>query len=198
MARPVAGGQERLLLDPRTMAKTGQHAAIDYFVPSPDGRYVAVGVSLGGSENSVLHVVETAEGRVLGKSISRTEAAQLSWADDSTGFYFSRLHAMDPGSAASTKYDDVRVYFHRLGSDDASDTPVFGPDVTADPALPRSSRVAVSVVRGTKMLLASQVSGVVETRAMWVRRSGSEWWDMRTVCWRSPSTTVQLTYFQTS
>jgi prolyl oligopeptidase len=170
MTRAVSGGAEQLLLDPSTMAETGKHAAIDYFVPSPDGRYVAVGVSLGGSENSVLYVLETATGKRMSEAISRAQEAQPSWTDDSKGFYFSRLQLMAPGAAASTKYDNMRVYFHRLGTEETSDVPVFGPDITKDPVLPKYGEVSVAVVPGTKMLLAEQVTGVVESPALWVRR----------------------------
>ena len=41
------------------------HRAIDWYVPSPDGRHAACGVSKGGSERSTLHLVETATGRLL-------------------------------------------------------------------------------------------------------------------------------------
>jgi prolyl oligopeptidase len=174
--RPVAGGEARLLLDPATMATSGQHAAIDYFVPSPDGKYVAVGVSLGGSEDSTLHVLEAASGKLLSEALTRAQSAQPSWADDSHGFYFSRLQAMAPGAAASTKYDNRRVYFHRLGSEETSDVAVFGPDITTDLNLPRNGEVYAQVVPGTKLLLASQVSGVVETPAYWVRHTeGGPW-----------------------
>ena len=176
MVRAVTGGTARLLLDPATMATDGKHAAIDYFVPSPDAKYVAVGVSLGGSENSVLHVVDTATGKLMGEAISRAQEASPSWTDDSQGFYFARLQVMAEGVAASTKYDNMRVYFHRLGAEEASDVPVFGPDFTADPVLPKNGNVAVQVVTGTKLLLASQVSGVVETRAFWLRRAEAGPW----------------------
>src|SRR5580704_12594322 len=152
MTRPVAGGTERLLLDPATMASGGQHAAIDYVVPSNDAKYVAVGVSLGGSENSVLHVIETATGKLLAESISRAQSASPSWADDGSGFYFSRLQPMAPDAAPSTKYENMRVYFHKLGTGEAADTPVFGPDITTDPALPKSGHVAIRIVHGTQML----------------------------------------------
>ncbi len=174
--RPVAGGEGRLLLDPATMATAGQHAAIDYFVPSPDSRLVAVGISLGGSENSTLHVLEVASGKLLTESISRAQSAAPSWTNDSKGFYFARLQAMAPGAPASTKYDNRRVYYHLLGSEEASDVPVFGPDVTTNLGLPKNGDVTVQVVPGTKMLLASQVSGVVETPAYWVRRTEDGPW----------------------
>lgn len=176
MTRAVAGGPSRLLLDPATLAEGGKHAAIDYFVPSPDGKYVAVGVSLGGSENSVLHVVETATGKLLSESISRAQEASPSWTDDAKGFYFTRLQAMAPGAPASTKYDNERVYYHRLGSAEDADQPVFGPDITTDPALPKNGNVFVAVVPETEMIVAGQTSGVVETPALWVRRTQSGPW----------------------
>ncbi len=157
MTRAVAGGPSRLLLDPATLAEGAKHAAIDYFVPSPNGKYVIVGVSLGGSENSVLHVIEVATGKLMNEAITRAQEAEPSWADDSQGFYFTRMQAMAPGAAASTKYDNERIYFHRLGASEESDQPIFGPDITTDPALPKNGNISAMVVPGTGLLLAAQV-----------------------------------------
>ncbi len=174
MIRAVAGGPSRLLLDPTTLAEGGKHAAIDYFVPSPNGKYVIVGVSLGGSENSVLHVIDVDNGKLMGEAITRAQEAEPSWADDSQGFYFTRMQAMAPGAPASTKYDNERVYFHRLGASEETDQPVFGPDITTDLALPKNGNIFAMIVPGTGLLLAAQVSGVVETPAVWLRSSDSE------------------------
>src|SRR5208282_6514358 len=87
-----------------------------------------------------------------------------------------RLQPMAPGAAASTKYDNERVYYHRLGASEESDRPVFGPDITTDPALPKNGNVFVSVVPGTGMIVTGQTSGVVETPALWVRRTESGPW----------------------
>jgi len=54
-------GKERLLLDPaKYPAPEGSHNAINYVSPSTDGKLVAVGVSPGGSEDSVIHTFKTA------------------------------------------------------------------------------------------------------------------------------------------
>jgi len=53
----------------------GKHYSIDYFQPSLDGVYVAYGISLGGSEESVLHVLQSSTGQVLPDSIDRAEFA---------------------------------------------------------------------------------------------------------------------------
>jgi prolyl oligopeptidase len=176
MTRAADGTNARLLLDPATLAATGSHAAIDYFEPSPDGRYVAVGVSLGGSENSVLHVIDVASGKLLEEAITRAQAAEPSWSDDNAGFYFARLRQMEPGAAAATKYDDMRVFYHRLGTPESADRPVFGPGLADSPDLPRRGNVFMRVVPGTGMVLAAQVSGVVETPALWLRHGDSGAW----------------------
>ena len=75
--RRAAGGNERLLVDPEKLpAPEGKHNAIDYFAPSPDNRYLAYGVSVGGSEESVLRVVEVASGKETGDVIDRANFAQ--------------------------------------------------------------------------------------------------------------------------
>ena len=176
MTRAVSGGPSRVLLDPATLAEGTKHAAIDYFQPSPDGAFVAVGVSLGGSENSVLHLVDVRLGKLLAEAISRTPHAEPSWTDDSKSFFYSRLQPMAAGAAAATKYDNGRVYLHRLGAAEDSDKAVFGPDVTTELRLPKNGNVAIEVVPGTAMLLGSQVSGVVETPAYWLRRSDAAPW----------------------
>src|SRR4030095_8760769 len=55
-------GSERLLLDPQTLTANSVHFSIDYFQASPDAKLIAVGISPGGSENSVLHVFEADSG----------------------------------------------------------------------------------------------------------------------------------------
>ena len=67
-------GAERLLIDPATLAiGSTTHYALDYYVPSWDGRYVAYGISAGGSEASTLHLMEVASGKVLAEAISRAD-----------------------------------------------------------------------------------------------------------------------------
>ena len=57
--RDRAGFEERLLVDPEPLTKDGVHYSIDYFQPSLDGTLVAYGMSPGGSEESVIHILET-------------------------------------------------------------------------------------------------------------------------------------------
>ena len=51
--------------------------AIDWFHPSNDGSLVAYGLSEGGTENSVLHVMRVDTGEVLSDRIANTRAASV-------------------------------------------------------------------------------------------------------------------------
>jgi prolyl oligopeptidase len=72
--RDAVGAPERVLVDPEKLTTPdGKHYSIDYFQPSLDGKYVAYGISPGGSENSILHVIETATAKVLADTIDRAQ-----------------------------------------------------------------------------------------------------------------------------
>ncbi|HEU4586968.1 MAG TPA: hypothetical protein VFR95_14535, partial [Gemmatimonadaceae bacterium] len=120
-------GRERILVDPaRLGTDTTTHMAIDYFYPSNDGRYVAVGLSPGGSEESVLHVFESATGRDIGERIDRAQFGTVSWRDDGRSFFYIRLQKLRPDAPPTDRYKRSLSYLHVLGADPESDTPVLG------------------------------------------------------------------------
>src|SRR5260370_8243341 len=65
-------GQEKTLFNPNLIGGEAQ-TAIDWNFPSWDGRSVAYGISQGGSENSVLHVLEVKGGAILDLAMPHTE-----------------------------------------------------------------------------------------------------------------------------
>ena len=71
-------GTERVLLDPaKYPAPAGAHNAISYYAPSWDGKMVAVGVSAGGSENAIIHIIEVDSGKELPETIDRARFQTL-------------------------------------------------------------------------------------------------------------------------
>ncbi|MBV8636557.1 MAG: prolyl oligopeptidase family serine peptidase [Candidatus Eremiobacteraeota bacterium] len=125
--RAMAGGPERLILNPDRFA-TGpnQHFTIDYFSPSLDGAYVGVGVSEGGSENTVMHVIETRSGRVLPDTIDRAKYVPPSWRGDGRSFYYFRTPKLPPNAPESEKDTKGVARLHRLGTDPEKDPAIFG------------------------------------------------------------------------
>src|SRR5215469_209461 len=125
--RDRVGSPERLLVDPEKLTTAeGKHFSIDYFQPSLDGKYVAYGISPGGSEDSVLHVLEASDGKVLPDVIDRAQFGPPSWLPDGKSFFMPRLQKLGPDAPATAKYQKIRVYRHTLGSDPEKDPQVFG------------------------------------------------------------------------
>jgi prolyl oligopeptidase len=135
--RDTLSSPERLLVDTEKMTTAdGKHYSIDYFQPSVDGAYVAYGISLGGSEESVLHVLQSATGKVLPDSIDRAEFASPSWLPDGKSFFYTRAQKLATDAPPTAKYQKLKVYRHTLGSDPDSEPLVFGfganPSVNVD------------------------------------------------------------------
>ena len=127
--RAGLAGKERLLVDPETVKDArGRHSAIDYFAPSPDNRYVAYGISPGGSEESVLHVLEVATGKETGEAIDRAQFGPPAWTDDNRLLY-NRLPKLAADAPRSDKYLRSSVYVHTLGADPERDRAILGPGI---------------------------------------------------------------------
>lgn len=121
-AKPVVDPN---LLDPRGIT------AIDWFAPSPDGKLVAVSLSVGGSEDGTAHVYEVATGKPVYEAIPRvqegTGGGSLAWDKDGKGFTYTRY----PRAGERPKADEnfyQQVYHHALGTPESRDTYSIGKD----------------------------------------------------------------------
>lgn len=110
-------GAETLVYDPEVLARaTGRPHAINWFSPSPDGRWVAVGVSAAGSEDAALRFIDTATGRQVGPTIPRALFGAASWSPDSRELYFHRMQALPPGAPPTDKYQRSTAVVMRPGA----------------------------------------------------------------------------------
>src|SRR5438034_836980 len=102
----ASGGQTHTLVDTKALIKAagGVPQAIDYFTASRDGKRVAVGISAGGSEASVLTVLDTATAATVAGPIDRAQWSQPSWTDNGSGLFLGRLQERRPGAAPTDKY----------------------------------------------------------------------------------------------
>jgi prolyl oligopeptidase len=109
-------GEERMLLDPDSdTAGGGAHSAIDYIRLSPAGRYIAVGVSQGGSEESVIRVMDTTTGKTMPERIDRAEYGNPAWRADGSSFFYNRFAAVAADAPETAKYLNSRLYLHHVG-----------------------------------------------------------------------------------
>jgi prolyl oligopeptidase len=121
--REQVNGQDRVLVDVNKMSTDGT-VALDWWFAAEDGKYVAYGTSASGSEESTLHLIESATGQVLPDTIERTRFASVAWLKDSSGFYYTR-HPKKGDVPAGEEVYHVKVFFHQVGSDPAKDPLIF-------------------------------------------------------------------------
>ncbi|MEP7241567.1 MAG: prolyl oligopeptidase family serine peptidase [Devosia sp.] len=92
---------------------------VDWWLPSPDGRCVAYGVSEGGGAQggiqlSRLGILDTGTGTPASRHIEHVAFGALAWLPDCSGFYYVA------GLQNAAVNPERRLFFHRLG-DDAPD-----------------------------------------------------------------------------
>jgi prolyl oligopeptidase len=128
VTRTRADATEQVVLDPNHAGLDGEvHQAIDWFVPSGDGRRVAAGVSFGGSEDSTLVVLDTATGAICDHSIPHARFGGLTWLPDNSGFLYKRFTPPPPRTGGATAWTPPYTYLHRLGSEPSRDAQILGP-----------------------------------------------------------------------
>jgi len=161
-------GEERLLVDPESVkAKEGEHYALDYYAPSPDNRYLAYGISPSGSEASVIHVLDVATGKETGDVIDRAQYAGPSWLPDGR-LEYSRLQKLAPDAPVTDKYQNQRVYLHKLGESPDNDVLLFGAGVSPLAAIDPTELVYASNPLGSSYVVALAINGVQREFKLWI------------------------------
>jgi prolyl oligopeptidase len=125
LMRQGLDGPDRVLIDPNTLNVEGT-TALDWYHPSDDGRFLAYGLSDGGTEESVLHVLDVDTGVLIEDRIPHTRAADVAWLPDNSGFYYTRYPAPGEVPPGEEHYHRA-VYLHRLGQQAAEDLLIFQP-----------------------------------------------------------------------
>ncbi|KAG0506107.1 MAG: Prolyl endopeptidase [Candidatus Udaeobacter sp.] len=146
---------EKVVLDPNVLDTKGT-TAIDWFVPSLDGKYVAMSLSKGGSEDGTLHFYETATGKALPDTIAHvqypTAGGSAAWNADGSGVYYTRFPRK--GERPDTDLNFYQqIYFHKLGTPDTEDKYSIGKD------FPRIAEIALAASRDGKYILATVANG---------------------------------------
>src|SRR5437016_4130339 len=107
------------LLDPNLLSEDGT-VAISTLAVSDDGRLLAYGTSASGSDWEEFRVRDVATARDLSDHLKWIKFSGASWTKDGAGFLYSRYP--EPTAKARTDVNRLqRLYYHRLGTDQAQD-----------------------------------------------------------------------------
>ena len=99
--------------------------------PSPDRRHIAYAVSQQGSDWGVMRIRRQSDGHDLPERLEGLLWSKATWTRDNGGFFYQRTQRAEAG--ARTMLRAAAVYYHRLGSSQTDDVPVFRtPEATTD------------------------------------------------------------------
>ncbi|MGA8482434.1 MAG: prolyl oligopeptidase family serine peptidase [Chthoniobacterales bacterium] len=146
---------ERAICDPNLIDSAGA-TAIDWFVPSPDGKLVAVSLSKSGSEDGDLYFFSVADGKqspeVLKHVQYPTAGGSAAWTKDSTGIFYTRFPREGERPAGDLHFYQ-QVYFHRLGANESEDTYSIGKE------FPKIAEVELESIPDSDLIVATVANG---------------------------------------
>jgi len=153
-------GTERVLIDPTVLDPSGG-TTLDSWQPSKEGHLLAYQVSEGGTEESVVRVIDVVSGEVVDGPIDRARYSPIAWVPGAEGFYYVRRLAPDLLPEGEEQFHR-RVWWHLLGSDPTDDVEIFGAGL--DPM----NYYSVSVSMDGRWLSISAASGTAPRNDLWV------------------------------
>src|SRR5208283_4676751 len=161
----------KVIFDPNAASAKGS-LAMDFYVPSFGGKYVAAALSENGSEDSSAHVFEVATGKELPDVVPRvnfaTAGGSIAWKGDNSGFYYTRFPQGKERPAEDANFYQ-QVYFHKLGTDPKLDTYIIGKE------FPRIAEILLSTSDDGRWLLASVGNGDGGQYEHYVMDSAGKW-----------------------
>jgi prolyl oligopeptidase len=171
MPSPDEPQAEQVILDPNQLDSKGS-TAIEWYEGSPDGKWMAVSLSVGGSERGDLHLYETATGRETGDVIPRvqngTAGGSLAWTPDGSSFYYTRYPRLGERPKADLEFYQ-ELWFHQIGTTAKDDRYEMGK------GFDRTSEIEVEVEPKSGLVLAQVQQGDSGRFAFYVRNQEGKW-----------------------
>ncbi|MBN8740361.1 MAG: S9 family peptidase [Xanthomonadaceae bacterium] len=150
--KPESEGRQ--LLDPNSLSTDGT-VALKGTAFSADGKYMAYGLSSGGSDWEEWRVLDVAKGEPTEDVLKWVKFSAVDWSRDGKGFWYSRYDEPQGENALKAKNEFQKLYFHKLGTPQSDDELVYErkdqPDYSFGGTASRDGRyLLISVGQGTE------------------------------------------------
>jgi len=116
-------GAAEVVLDPNKFSADGT-SRLGAFSWSPKGKYIAYGISQGGSDWNEIHILDVATRKPLSDQLQWLKVSGVSWRGDE-GFFYSRYPAPEKGHELYTKNEFQSVWYHKVGTPQSDDELVY-------------------------------------------------------------------------
>jgi prolyl oligopeptidase len=161
----------RPVFDPNTYNPKGT-TSIDWYVPSLDGRLVAVCLSENGSEQGTLHFFNVETGKELEDRIPRvqypTGGGSAAWSPDNSGVFYTRYPHQGERPEADINFFQ-QVWYHKLGTPAEQDRLEIGKD------FPRIAEIRLDSSPDGRWVVATVANGDGGDFAHYVRDHSGAW-----------------------
>jgi prolyl oligopeptidase len=117
----------RVFLDPNKLSADGT-AALAGISFTEDGKLMAYGVAIAGSDRSEWRVKDVATGQDLADVLKPNRQGGVSWLKDNSGFFYSRFPDAEQGKELKSNNFGQKFYFHKLGTPQSEDAVVYTPE----------------------------------------------------------------------
>lgn len=118
---PTFDAEPMLLLDPNKLSADGTVSLESYEI-SEDGKNMVYGLHASGSDWTEWRVRDVATAKDLPDVIKWSKFSGASWTKDGKGFFYSAYDAPDEKSQLQAVNYYQKLYYHRLGDEQAKDT----------------------------------------------------------------------------
>ena len=153
-------GTERILLDPMAIDPSGL-TTLDSWQPSKEGHLLAYQLAEGGTEESIVRVMDVVTGEVVDGPIDRARYSPIAWLPGGESYYYVRR--LDPALLPEDEQQfHRRVWLHRVGTDPDTDVMVFGDGLVA------TNYYGASVSRDGRWLQISSSEGTEPRNDLWI------------------------------
>ena len=117
-------GPRRVLFNPNEWSEDGT-VSLGGLSFSHDGELVAYAVQDAGSDWRTWKVRNVATGKDLGDSLSYLKFTGVAWDPAAQGFFYAKYPDPDPDSEFQSLNTEMKVMYHRLGTEQAEDVVVY-------------------------------------------------------------------------
>jgi prolyl oligopeptidase len=153
-------GTERTLIDPIAIDASGL-TTLDTWQPTKEGDRLAYQLSEGGSEESVIRVMDVVTGEQVDGPIDRARYSPIAWLLGGEAYYYVRRLAPELLPEGEEQFHR-RVWLHRVGTSADDDVLIFGEGLNLH------NYYGVSVSRDGQWLQISAAEGTAPRNDLWV------------------------------
>jgi prolyl oligopeptidase len=166
LTAPEDVASAKVIFDPNTFDTQGLTSP-DFWVPSLDGKKLAISLSRKGSEDGTVTVLDIETGKWLPDELPRvnggTAGGAVAWLPDSSGFYYTRYPRKGERPDADLGFYQ-QVWLHKLGTPIEKDSYVVGKQ------FPKIAEIGFITSIDGKRLLAEVKNGDGGEASFWMRR----------------------------